>query len=77
MNPNWFESYEYILCYVDDVLCISSDPGKSMNTIQYYFRLKYDNIVEPDVYLVAKMYMVSLEGGKKLWKVSTDHYIHA
>ena len=26
-KPNGFEYYEYILCYIDDILCIFHDPG--------------------------------------------------
>ena len=33
VKPNIFEYYEYILCYIDDVLCISSDTGKYINSI--------------------------------------------
>ena len=30
VKPNDFEYYEYILCYVDNILCISHDPGISV-----------------------------------------------
>ena len=33
VNPDSFEYYEYILCYIDDVLCISHNPRKSMRMI--------------------------------------------
>ena len=51
VNPNEFEYYEYILCYVNDVLLISTYPGKYMRRIQEYFKIKDDNIAEPDMNL--------------------------
>ena len=39
-----FEYYEYILSYVDNVLCISNKPRKLMKMIQEDFKLKYDKI---------------------------------
>ena len=43
--------YEYVLCYVDDVICISDDPIRTMKGIQVKFKLKGDKIEEPDMYL--------------------------
>ena len=39
-----FYYYEYIICYVDNVICISHNPLKSMKKIQEYFKLKDDRI---------------------------------
>ena len=44
LNPDGFEYYKYILCYVEDVLCISHNLQKSMKRIQEDFNLKYDKI---------------------------------
>ena len=64
VNPNRFQYYEYIVCYVDDVLCISSDASKSINSIQEYLKLKYDKIADPYMYLGATFSEMSLEGAK-------------
>ena len=64
LNPNVFEYYEYILCYVDDVVCILADPGKYMNRIQGNFKLKYDKISDPEMYLGSTLYNMLLESGK-------------
>ena len=45
--------YEYILCYVDDVLCISHDDRQIMVYIQNNVKLKKNKIEEPDFYLGA------------------------
>jgi hypothetical protein len=65
-----FKYYENILCYVDNVLCISTDPNKSMRRIQEDPKLKDDNIVEPDVYLGATIAKMSLDNGKTCWTMS-------
>ena len=44
VNPDGFKYYEYILCYVDNMLCISHNPRKSMKRIQEDFKLKDDKI---------------------------------
>ena len=47
IKPNVFEYYEYILCYVDDILCISHDPGIALGRIQAIFKFKGDNMEQP------------------------------
>jgi hypothetical protein len=42
-----------MLCYVDDVLCMSHNPEKSMKRIQDDFKLKDDKMEPPDVCLGA------------------------
>ena len=44
VKPGGFEYCKYILCYIDDVLCISHNPRKLMKRIQVDFKLKDDNI---------------------------------
>ena len=44
VKPDGFKYYAYILCYVDDVLCIYHNPQKSMKRIQGDFKLKDDKI---------------------------------
>jgi hypothetical protein len=53
VKPDGFEYYELVLCYVDDVLCMSHDAMKTMKGIQRSFKLKDDKIEEPDTYLGA------------------------
>ena len=44
VKPYGFEYYKYILCYVENVLCISHKLRKSMKKIQEYFKLKDNKI---------------------------------
>jgi hypothetical protein len=77
VKPDGFEYYEYILCYVDDVLCISHDPTKSMKRIQEDFKLKDDKIEPPDVYLGATLAKMTLDGGETCWTMSPEQYVKA
>ncbi len=47
--------YAYILCYVDDILCIHHDPMSVMNEINGYLPLKPSSVGNPDIYLGAKL----------------------
>ena len=40
VKRNAFEYWEYVLCYVDDVMCISHKPKATMLGIQSTFKLK-------------------------------------
>ena len=77
VKADGFQYYEYILCYVDDVLCISADPKKSMRRVQEDFKLKDNKIAEPDVYLGATIGKVSLDNGKTCWTMLPEQYVKA
>lgn len=40
VKANGFEYYEMLLCYVDDILCISDAPMKTISRIKEKFDLK-------------------------------------
>lgn len=75
VRPDGFEYYELILTYVDDLLCISHDPQKSMFGIKDDFKLKHDLIAAPDVYLGASLERMKLADGKWCWTMSPNKYI--
>ena len=77
VKPDGSEYYEYILCYVDDVLSISHDPKKSMRRIQDDFKLKDDKIAPPDVYLGATIEKMTAPNGKSCWSMSPEQYVKA
>jgi hypothetical protein len=77
VKPDGFKYYEYILCYVDNVLSISGDPKKTMRRIQEDFKLKDDKIAEPDVYLGATIAKMSLGNGETCWTMSPEQYVKA
>jgi hypothetical protein len=75
VKPDGFEYYEFILCFVDDVLAISADPKKSMDRIQEDFKPKDDKIAEPEVYLGATLSKMSLDNGRSCWSMSPEPYV--
>ena len=77
VNPDGFEYYEYILCYVDNVLCISHNPRKSIKIIQEDFKFKYNKIEPPDLYLGETLDNMKLDNGKYCWTILLEQYVKA
>ena len=65
VKSNGFKYWEYVLCYVDDVLCISDQPKITMQGIQRTFKLKDDKIEEPEMYLGAELTKMHNETNKE------------
>jgi hypothetical protein len=76
-KPNGFKYYEYILCYVDDVLSLSDDPKTTMLGIQDQFKLKDDKIEEPENYLGAVLAKMTMNDGSECWTMSSEKYCKA
>ena len=74
VKPDGFEYYEYILCYVDDLLAISHDAQKVLNSVQDTFKFKDDKIDKPDVYLGAQLDKMSVDGFEG-WTMSSEKYV--
>ena len=74
VKPDGFEHYEYILCYMDDLLAISYDAQKVLKSIQDTFMFKDDKIDKPDVYLGAQLDMMSVDGFEG-WTMSSEKYV--
>jgi hypothetical protein len=72
-----FKYYEYILCYVDDVLCISDNPMETMKGIQRVFKLKDDKIEEPEDYLGMGIKKMTNENGTVCWAIDSEKYCKA
>ena len=71
------EYYEYILTYVDDILCISHNPMASMLAIQSKFKLKNDKIEPPSSYLGAVLERMTNADGTPCWSQSSAKYVSA
>ena len=68
--------YEFVLLYVDDILCISLNPEKIIrDEIGKYFQLKEESIGKPNIYLGNKVSKVTLENGVHAWAFSSARYI--
>ena len=66
--------YEFILVYVDDLLCMSYDPKSPMEEISEVLRFKRDKMEPPDIYLGARLEEKELNG-RKMWAMSCTDYI--
>ncbi len=67
--------YAYILCYVDDILCIHHDPMSVMNEINGYLPLKPSSVGNPDIYLGPKLKQTQLPNGVMVWGLSPSKYV--
>ena len=80
-KPDGYKHYEYIMIYVDDILCLSHQADKIMDTIDKLYRLKtdpktgkaYDKL---DRYLGAKIEEYQFEDDlKSYWSISEEQYV--
>ena len=69
---NYF--YEYILLYVDDVLCISKKPQEVIACIRKLFPMKPSSIAKPEMYLGTKVSEIVLPNGVIAWAWSDSKY---
>ena len=68
--------WEYVLIYVDNCICISTDPEKIVRKeIRKYFLMKEASIEEPNVYLGGKVRKVKLDTGEICWAFSSSQYV--
>ncbi len=70
-----FRYYAYILCYVDDILCVHHNPMSVLNFINGYMPLKPSLVADPDIYLGAKLKMTQLDNGIWAWGLSPSKYV--
>jgi hypothetical protein len=70
-----FKYYSYVLCYVDDVLCIHHNAREQIRSIDRRFPLKKSSVGDLDIYLGAKLRKVELENGVNAWSLSPSKYV--
>ena len=73
--------WEYVLCYVHDILCISHEPQIVMDYLASKYTLRKGSVKEPDAYLGAEVKMWTIDGAtnpsKVGWSMLSNHYIQA
>ena len=69
VKPSSFDYYKYILCYVDDILYISHDPGISVRRMQAVFKFKGDKMEQPEIYLEDQVRKMIIDG-EEGWYIS-------
>jgi hypothetical protein len=67
--------YSYILCYVDDILCIHHDPLPVLAKLDKYFQIQPGSVGDPDFYLGSKLKMMEMANGTKCWTASPSKYV--
>ena len=75
-KPTGEKYYEYMLVYVDNILCISHDARCPMNEIQASLKFKKNKVEEPEFYLGARLEKKQLNGCD-VWTMSSTDYIKA
>jgi len=75
IKPNGFKYYEYVLCYVDDIVVISHQPQKIMDGIKAVFKLKGDKVEKPTMYLGANLDEKVTKKGVKCWSMDSFKYV--
>jgi hypothetical protein len=72
--------YEYVLCYVDDILVVSEHPKRIMEGLEAKYVLKAGSVGEPTTYLGAKVSKYRLEHSenpdKVRWSLSAEDYVN-
>ena len=76
VKEDGFEYYEYVLCYVDDILAISHKVKDDLKAVQAIFKLKDDKIEPPDMYLGATLSVME-DDGIQGWCMTSDKYVKA
>ena len=74
VKPDGSEYYEYIMCYVDDILSVSLDAKSILHSLQGQFKLKGDKIEPPDMYLGAQLGTMQVKGNNG-WFMSSEEYV--
>jgi Reverse transcriptase (RNA-dependent DNA polymerase) len=74
VKSNGDKYYEYVLCYVDDILCGSEKPNKIMDYLSQQYTLKKGSVKEPDVYLGADIKKFVVGRDEYAWGISPDTY---
>jgi hypothetical protein len=72
--------YEYVLCYVDDLLVVSEHPKRIMEGLEAKYVLKAGSVGKPTTYLGAKVSKYRLEHSdnpdKVWWSLSAEDYVN-
>ena len=75
VKPDGTKIYEYVLCYVDDVIFQGLDPNGFMDYLRRSYKLKDGSVKEPDTYLGADVSHYELSDGTRAWSLSSDTYV--
>ena len=69
------EYYEMLFVYVDDILAISHQARKVVESIGEVYKIKAGSDKEPDIYLGADVEKFQLPDGREVWATSPRSYV--
>lgn len=76
VKPDGHKYWEYVLCYVDDILAISHDPQGIMDYLSGRYTLKAGSVKPPTEYLGSEVRQHDIPGKEKpRWAMSSDLYV--
>ena len=67
--------YEYVLIYVDDILCFSESPQLVMDQLSKLYRLKEGSVEKPKRYLGAQIEEFQVDDGRIVWAMNGRDYL--
>ena len=73
-DPIRGDYYEFVLVYIDDLLCISGDPKSFMDKLGWVYNLK-DSVKPPERYLGTNVDTYINANGQEFWSLSSNDYI--
>ena len=74
LNPNRYPYYNYILCYVDDLIHIGFKPKEDMDVLNIIYWLK-EGFGPPDRYLGANVDKLHSNYGRVVWFTNCVDYL--
>jgi hypothetical protein len=66
--------WDYMLIFVDDILCVNHDPCTPMANLDEYFKMKEDSIQAPIFYLGARLKKTVFPNGVVSWGMISSKY---
>ena len=76
VKPTGEEYYEYLLVYVDDLLCVSHDTSSIMLEFSNLYRLKEGSVGPPSRYLGADIAKTYTPSGVPCWAMGSHSYFN-
>jgi hypothetical protein len=74
-KPDGTKYYAYLLIYVDDVICIDTNPKQYIDQIDSVFKIKEGSAGPPTVYLGANIQKLQSRSGGECWGMSCEQYV--
>jgi hypothetical protein len=68
--------WDYIMIYVDAILCVHKDTGSTLEKLDEYLKMKEGYIQVPTFYLGAKMNNTVLPNDMVAWDMISSKYMH-